>query len=154
MIKLSANLSKKTPIPGKDFSSQQYGAAMEVEVSDAADPGEIGDKLRQVYKLLEGSVDAQLEAASRPSATEQPTHHRLPGGNGGNGGNGNGRRNGKASQAQIKAVFAISRDRGMSRDEIIRVIRGEFGVERPDDLDVRQASDLIGRLQRMERVNQ
>ena len=151
MIKLSANLSKKTPIPGKDFSSQQFGAAMEIEVSDAADPREIGDKLRQVYELLEGSVDAQLEAASRPPATGQPTHHRLPGGNGGNG---NGRRNGRASQAQIKAVFAISRDRGMSRDEIIRVIRGEFGVDRPDDLDVRQASDLIGTLQRMERVNQ
>lgn len=37
MIKLSANLSKKVPIPGRDFSSQQYGAGLEIEVADQAD---------------------------------------------------------------------------------------------------------------------
>ena len=34
MIKISANISKKVPIPGTEFNSQQYGAAMEIEVSD------------------------------------------------------------------------------------------------------------------------
>jgi len=33
LIKLSANLSKKVPVPDVEFSSQQYGAAMEIEVS-------------------------------------------------------------------------------------------------------------------------
>ena len=35
MIRLSANLSRKVPVPGIEFSSQQYGASMEIEVSDA-----------------------------------------------------------------------------------------------------------------------
>jgi len=30
MIKISANLSKKVPLPGVDYSSQQFGAAMEI----------------------------------------------------------------------------------------------------------------------------
>jgi hypothetical protein len=30
MIKISANISKKVPIPGTEFSSQQYGASMEI----------------------------------------------------------------------------------------------------------------------------
>jgi len=165
MIKLSASLSKKCPLPDVNFSSQQYGASLEAEVSDQADGRDIANRLAEMYDLLEKSVDAQLEAASRPSEIGQPAHHSPPGGNGangsgnrggngasgGNGGNGGG--NGrKASQAQIKAVFAISKDRGMSRDELILVLQGEFSVAKPDDLDVRQASDLIGRLQKLERA--
>jgi hypothetical protein len=38
MIKISANIRKKVPIVGADFSSQQYGAAMEIEVPDADKP--------------------------------------------------------------------------------------------------------------------
>ena len=38
MVRISANISKKVPIPGTEFSSQQYGAAMEIEVSDADRP--------------------------------------------------------------------------------------------------------------------
>ena len=35
MIKLSADLSKKVPLPNVDFSSQSYSAGMEIEVCSA-----------------------------------------------------------------------------------------------------------------------
>ena len=40
----------------------------------------------------------------------------------------------------------------MNRDDLIQVLKAEFNVDRPDDLDVRQASDLIGRLQALGRA--
>jgi hypothetical protein len=161
VIKLSANLSKKVPMPDVEFSSQQFGASLEIEVADAADAQEIAQKLQGIYGLLEKSIDQQITAASgrAPQPTPAPRRSFLSEGNGngngngrsnGNGGNGNGRRNGHASPAQVKAVFAISKDKGMSRDDIVDLLKAEYGVERPDDLDVRQASDLIGKLQRLE----
>ena len=35
MIRISATLSKKLPIPNLECSSQQYGASLEIEVSGA-----------------------------------------------------------------------------------------------------------------------
>ena len=175
MIKLGANLSKKVPLPGVEFSSQQFGAAMEVEVSEAAGADEIASKLRQVYAVLERSVDGQIRSASGAEAQRRPEAPRgffapsggaaadvgLPpfgggagrAGNGGRGnGNGHSRGNGRATQSQIKAVFAIGRDRGVNREGIVQILQGEFGVQRPDDLTVQQASELIGMLQQMERA--
>ena len=146
MIKLSASVGKKTPIPGQDYSSRQCGAGMEIEVSDTADPREVAEKLARMHETLERAVDAQM--GSDPARPGQGQPLRRPS----NGGGGNGQRSGGASEAQVKAVFAIGKDRGLSRDEIVQILQGEFAVDRPGDLDVRQASDLIGMLQRMERI--
>lgn len=158
MIKLSANLSKKVPMPDVEFSSQQYGAAMEIEVSDAADAQEITGRLEAIYKLLEKSIDGQIAAASKAPMPAAPVTRRSflgdangkPHADGNNGGNGNGRRNGHASPAQIKALFAISKDKGMDRNDLVDLLKAEYNVERPDDLSVKDASDLIGRLQKLE----
>jgi hypothetical protein len=69
MIKLSANLSKKVPIPGLDFSSQQFGASMEIEVSDADKPDVIQARITELYGLLSSSIDAQIAGAA-----QQPTN--------------------------------------------------------------------------------
>ena len=157
MIKLSANLSKKVPMPDVEFSSQQYGAAMEIEVSDAADAQEITSRLQAIYGLLEKSIDQQIQAASR-SQTSTPTRQPFlsggdNGGNGGNnGGNGSFRRNGHATPAQIKAIFAVCKDRNVSREDLVRLLQADFNVSKPDDLSLKAASDLIGRLQKMEAV--
>ena len=158
MIKLSANLSKKVPMPDVEFSSQQYGAAMEIEVSDAADAQEIAGRLQSIYGLLEKSVDEQTgQASAGKSAPAQPQKRPFLGDTSGKphteGGNGNGssrRGNGKASPAQIKALFAISKDKGMDRTGLIELLKAEYSVERPDDLSIKAASDLIGRLQKLE----
>ncbi len=161
MIKLSANLSKKVPMPEVEFSSQSYGAAMEVEVSDAADAQEITGRLEAIYQLLEKSIDQQIvQASTGKTAPAQPQKRPFLGEpNGkfpaeGNNGNGSSRRsNGHASPAQIKMIFAVSKDRGMSRDDLIGLLKAEYSMERPDDLTVKAASELIGKLQRMQGVS-
>ena len=84
MIKLSANPSKKVSMPDVEFSSQQYGAAMEVEVSDAADAQEITGRLEAIYKLLEKSIDQQIVQASTGKtapARKRPCEPRADQGN-------------------------------------------------------------------------
>jgi hypothetical protein len=161
LIKLSANLSKKVPMPDVEFSSQSYGTAMEIEVSDAADAREITGRLEAIYKLLEKSIDQQIVQASVGKASPaQPQQKRpfLGNTNGkpqaeGDNGNGSARRgDGHASPAQIKALFAISKDKGMDRNGLVELLKAEYGVERPDDLTVKAASDLIGKLQKMQGV--
>lgn len=152
MIRLSANLSKKVPMPDVEFSSQQYGASMEIEVSDVSNVQEIADRLQNIYGLLEQSIDQQIAQANAAPAPRHPAPSEPVPGTSPAGGNGNGSRrgNGHASPAQIKALFAISKDKGMSRNDLVALLEAEYSVERPDDLTVRNASDLIGRLQRME----
>lgn len=160
MIRLSAGLSRKLPVPEIDFSSSSVSAGLEVEVSDSADGEEIADKLRNMYALLDRSITDQITAASKAAALVAPAPKRsflgdgngtprTDGNNGGNG-NGNGRRNGHASPAQVKAVIAISRDRGMDRNALVELLKAEYNVERPDDLSVKDASDLIGKLQALQ----
>jgi hypothetical protein len=113
LIKLSANLSKKVPMPDVEFSSQSYGTAMEIEVSDAADAREITGRLEAIYKLLEKSIDQQIaQASTGKAAPAQPQKRPFlgepnskPPAEGGNG-NGSPRRgNGHASPAQIRMMF-------------------------------------------------
>ena len=79
MIKISANISKKVPIPGHDYSSQQYGASMEIEISDADKPEAIQSRIHELYGLLSCSIDAQISGtAPYPENAPTPPAPRLP----------------------------------------------------------------------------
>ncbi len=158
MIKIHANVSKKVPVPGVQFSSQSFMAGIEIEVSDGATAEQIQGRIKEVYGLLENTIDAEI-AAQGASDTPEP---KGLGGNGGNGGqrrwnnprsNGNGHKNGNgrhASQAQIKAIFAISHSIGLERDQLLDYINTEFGVATPDELTIKQASTVIENLKQEE----
>ena len=138
MIKISANMSKKAPIPGQEFSSRQFGASMELEMADCAETGEIADRLRDVYALVEALIDEQMErvgeftprSESRPEAGD------------------NGR---PVTPAQLRAISAIIRDYGLSQDQF-REMLADYGVESVQELGVRGASELIDALKGVERV--
>lgn len=70
MIKLSGNVSRKVPIPGTEFSSQSYGAGMEVEVGNNAAPEEIRNKFKEMYQVLEISVKEQIVSNGAPVSEE------------------------------------------------------------------------------------
>lgn len=157
MIKISASLSQKRPLPGVEYSSCQIGAAMEIEVSDADGPEAVRDRIQQLYQLLNESINQQFAEAAQ-------THDSGTGNNNGRGrvtrrsqsgpprenagNNGNGRRNRatSATQAQQRAVFAIAKSLGL---EVGDVVAG-YGVADVRDLTVRQASELIDDLKARE----
>ncbi|MFA5386057.1 MAG: hypothetical protein WC297_00010 [Candidatus Paceibacterota bacterium] len=53
-------MSRKVPIPGTEFSSQSFGAGMEVEVGNNASSEEIRSKFKDMYQILETSVKEQI----------------------------------------------------------------------------------------------
>jgi hypothetical protein len=79
-----------------------------------------------------GAEDAvPVEAPPAPAAVTQPTAGNPPGGAR------------PATPAQVKALYAVARSLGVNLPELLR---GRFGVGRPEDLNVRQASALIDQL--------
>jgi len=143
MIKLSANLSKKVPMPDVEFSSQSYSAGIEMEVGSAATHGDIREELRKLYALLEEAIDEQVggiagESGKHGSAVDgkegPPSHPRQ----------GIGRR--PATEAQVRAIQAIARERGHSDENLRELIASRFGSGEPSELSVAEASSLIDTL--------
>ena len=176
MIRLSANLSKKVPIIGQDFSSQQFGAALEIEVSDADKTDAIQARIKVLFDTLNCAVDDQIRthgygaesnAESAQTGTKTQTAQpsvstRLPArGQSQNVQNTaqvaspknnaaaqssarktrpqNNRSLTKATAAQVRAIFAISKSKNLD----LTAVLADYNVASPDDLHVRDASNLI-----------
>ncbi len=71
MIKLTGSVNRKVPIPGKDYSSQSFGAGMEIEVGNEAGFDEIKKKLNEMYEVLEASVKEQI-VSNGGNVSEKP----------------------------------------------------------------------------------
>ena len=72
MITIQAQLAKKLPIPGSQFSSQQASITISAEVVDL---NQVVAEAARLYSLAEKAVDAQLaqHAVTAPSASTQPS---------------------------------------------------------------------------------
>ena len=158
MIKLSANVSKKVPIEGLQYSSQNFSAGIEVEVSGDRSEERIRDKFRKLYGLLEDAIDEQIriqsggnrEEDSRKDSARSRIARRGLGrlkndgnGNSSGGSNGNGRH---ATEAQVKAIYAIAKDRGIETGDLKNYLLQDYGVQSPQDLSISDASSVIDEL--------
>ncbi len=166
MIKLSANVSKKVPIPGLEYSSQNFNAGMEVEVGSNTTRGDLKEKYQELYRILEDSIQEQIQDAAsgnqnsqNPGSQSRRTANRSGGnGHGGNGHGGNGssgRSNGaasgngngkKATDAQVRAIYAIANSKGLDKQRIQDMLSESFGVSYPNQLGIGDASTLIDQL--------
>ena len=144
MIKLTASLSKKVPLPGVEFSSQSYSAGIEVEIASGATHGDIREELRKLYALLEEVIDEQVTGIAAENGRhgsvvdgkESPPSRPRQGA---------GRR--PASEAQVRAIQAIARERGHSDEDLRELIASRFGPPgEPSELSVAEASSVIDTL--------
>ncbi len=168
MPKLSATLSKKVPMPGLEYSSQQFSCGLEFELSTDLSQDAIRQKIHNLYVLLHAAIDEEIQSAvanppafmhslrgaSRSTNTSAETrrwNNRSYGDNrqprwskpgGGSRYNGGGQ-SGRATQAQVKAIFAISKANGLERGDLLEMLDERFGVNQPEQLSVKQASKLI-----------
>jgi hypothetical protein len=67
-IIIQAQLAKKVPIPGAEYSSQQASITLNAEVADLT---QVAAEAQRLYALAEQAVDAQL--AGTPRQPTQPT---------------------------------------------------------------------------------
>jgi len=152
-------------VPNLEYSSQSYMAGLEVEISDGATDEQIKDRLAHVYAMLETSVDreiaqAEATAAKLAQAQQSPAQPPRPAAGVANGqpqrpaGGAPGprpieprNRRAGASAAQVKAIFGISKDKGMTRESLLALLAQQYGgVTQPEDLSVKQASEFIQKL--------
>lgn len=77
MITIQAQLAKKLPIPGSQFSSQQASITISAEVTD---PSQIVAEAARLYTLAEQAVDAQLAGTSavQPARVAPPVGTSNP----------------------------------------------------------------------------
>ena len=147
-IKLSGSISRKIPIEGVSFSSQSFGASLEVEIN-SDDGKEVQAKLLQLYASLNNSIDAQIAVSGQAvKAQTQPTPVPAPVRNGmavtnrvAAIANGNGKRV-TATEAQQRAIFAICKAQNLD----LAAVLADFNVADSRDLHVKDASKLIDQL--------
>ncbi len=142
MIKLSTAFMKKVPVQGQEFSSQSFHASIELELSDALTPEQIGEKIHRTGEFLRNAVDKELEGAAPADsgtgatafAGSQPQTGER-----------------KASNKQIKYLTDLSAERKITLTDLNADIRKRFGVENVYDLSAKQASALLDEMNGKER---
>jgi len=144
MLKLNASYSKKVPVEGQEYSSQQYHASVELELSDVAQPAELTARIHQTFQLVRDAVEEELHGRK----AVRPDESRSVAGNGNNtgNGNGNGRGVGKASNKQIQFLTDLALRNGHTLGSLTELVNGQYGVPGLYDLDRKQASRLIDSL--------
>lgn len=134
MIKLSTAFMKKVPVQGQEFSSQSFHASIELELSDALTPEQIGEKIHRTGEFLRNAVDKELESGATADAgtgttafagSQPQTGER------------------KASNKQIKFITDLSAERKLTLQDLNTDIHRRFGVESVYDLSAKQASALL-----------
>ena len=144
-ITIQAQLSKKIPITGTDFSSQSASITISAEVTD---PASVIPEAQRLYRLAEQAVDAQLrlspppaatpaarQATATPNAHNRPTPPRSH------------PRRGPApvTDSQIRFLDRLITQTGSSLDAILH----QHQVAGLQDLSCKDAAALIDELKRM-----
>ena len=139
MLKLNIGFTRK--VGEANFSSRGASANLEVEVESALvrEPDRLQEKIDYLFGLAKASVDDQLNGNGKPESNgrRDANGHAA---DSGQSRNGNGR---SATQSQVRAIHAIA---SRKRIDLVVLLRDRFGVERPDDLTLRDASTLIDEL--------
>jgi len=144
MMKLNAGVSKK--VSDNNYGSVGASVHLEVELESALiqEPERLHERIRQVFRLAQQAVNEELNKAEAQSGSPQGT--QPSGGNGRDNGNGHGhaaphRSNGRrATASQARALRAIADRQG---HDLAAELRNRFGVERPEDLSISEASQCI-----------
>jgi hypothetical protein len=152
-LKLNVGVSRKAGLP--DFGSVGASCNLEVELDAGLlerDLDAFHARVRGVYVAAHQAVHDELARLHAPVAEPQdpqaaPTRHASNGHTGTNGHigrppAGRSRLRKPASEAQVTAIRSIANRQHADLDGLLR----EFGVDRLEDLSLKQASELIDTL--------
>jgi hypothetical protein len=118
-LKLNIAMSRKIGEPNYGSRGATVGLEMEVDSSLADQPRQLHERIARLFRLAKQSVDREL---GTNDATNVEPDVRL------------------ATPAQVRALHAIANRQQL---DLTAVIQTRFGVMRPDQLSLQQASQLI-----------
>ena len=141
-LKLNVGLSRK--VGEANYGSKGASVNLELELDSGliSEPERLQDRIRQLFRLAKASVDEELHAdsAADTAANNNNGHTHAANGNGRSGGNVR-----RATQSQVRALWAIAERQQL---DLRQCVRDQFGVNEPDGLSIGQASQLIDELKR------
>ena len=155
-LKLNVGVSRKVGLP--DYGSVGASCNLELELDSALLERDLDGfharvrdafvAARQAVQDELARVQAPIELAQPAPAPRAPTH-----------GNGHGHAPGgpaersrpqkRATDKQVKAILAIARQQHADLDGLLQQ---DYGVHRPEDLSLKQASELIDMLKTASRI--
>ena len=152
MLKLNVGLSRKVGEPNYGSRGASVNLELEIESTLASEPDLLKERIRALFGLARSAVDEELQRqggvmtdngqqGSVPTATasahSQRTHARTS-------------RDGErptsrrvATASQVRAIHAIANRHHV---DLASQLRDRFGVERPEELSLGDASELIDSL--------
>lgn len=131
MLKLNVGFSRKTGEANYGSRGASINLELELDSSLVGDADRLKDRIRQLFALAKASVDEEL-AGNAPAA------------NGNQPANGQRRSNARrATASQARALIAIA-DR--QKLNLASLLSGRFGVQKPEELSITEASALIDEL--------
>jgi len=141
MLKVCTSYSKKVPTD-QQYSSQQFHASVEIELSDALSPEQLQERIHQTFTVVRNTVESEIgnghgDSAPAPAARLGGFH--VPAGDKTNG-------NGKASNAQIKYLTSLATEQGVRLSSLNAYCKDNYKVETIYDLTKKQASELVDSL--------
>ena len=140
MLKVCTSYSKKVPTD-QQYSSQQFHASVEVELSDALTPEQLQERIHQTFTTVRNTVENEING-STPVATPAPAArggYHVTGGEKTNG-------NGKASNAQIKYLTSLATEQDIRLSGLNAYCQDNYKVDSIYDLTKKQASELVDSL--------
>lgn len=142
MLKVCTSYSKKVPTD-QQYSSQQFHASVEVELSDALSPEQLQERIHQTFTTVRNTVEAEINGTgnnhSEPAADPRRGGYHVPAGDKPNG-------NGKASNAQIKYLTSLATEQDIRLSALNAHCQERYKVESIYDLTKKQASELVDSL--------
>ncbi len=162
---LKANVGVSRKVADNNYGSRGASVNVEVELESALvnEPERFFDRIRQVFRLTQQSIDEELTRQQAGCTNHSANRvnngsngngytdngHAAPSGNGNSNGrtngysNGNGRANAngrKATASQVRAIHAIAKRQGL---DLAQTLHDRYGTNQPEDLSITEASQLI-----------
>ena len=136
MVKVCAAYGKKVPTT-QPYSSQQFHASVEIELSDALSPGQLQARIHQTFALVRQTVETEIQggAADSGRTPAPPSPEDSPTGTG------------KASNAQLKYLTTLATAQGLRLRTLNAYCHNHYQRESIYDLSKPQASRLVDLLQ-------
>ncbi|MCX6907363.1 MAG: hypothetical protein NTY01_04900 [Verrucomicrobia bacterium] len=136
MIMFEANYSKKLGLPG--FSSHQYSVTVRCEVPDIK---QVPAESNRIYKLLQDSVDKEIQHVGFLPKNGNGNGHDKPAPNGGD----NSNDNWACSEKQKALILKIVEENKLDKQEVESLALERFG-QGVKELNRLEASGLIEEL--------